>query len=251
MEAYIVAFKAGSSGRFVANLLWGFVQSNNYEYNLSEFNSTHDFSPYALSFYISGLTDSRPFNNSEIYKHLNFNSYPGVATLHAYPDFDIIKSRLPNTKIVIVSFTKRDIPEIAGNSLLKNGFEKLKLTNYKSIEDHCTSFIQNQYFSEFKESYNGQEIPLEFKKELFKQYQTWFNVDVIMSEFFSPVVPDEFVDQTLIIDYHELCHDHESVLQKLSDFTNKKINDRVVNLYQKYLLGRETLITKHMPWINL
>ena len=250
-ESYIVSFRAGSSGRFVANLLWGLIKPSNHNYNLSEYNSTHAFSPYAISFEVSTPTEFRPFNNPDIYKHLNFKNYPGVATVHVYPDFDTINAKFPDTKIVIISFERKDIPEISGNSLLKNGFEKLKSLDYKPGTDHCTSFIYNQYLLEFNQPYTGQEIPLDFKKELFKRYQHGFSIDTIMSGFLSPTIPDIDIERTLIINYHDLCHLPDCTLEKLSQFTNSSINEQVIELYQQYLLGRESSIKKHMPWINL
>lgn len=243
---YIVAFKAGSSGRFVANLLWGLINPVHYEYKLSEYNSTHNFSPYSISFEIVKKSD-RPFNEPDLYNNLKFTSSPAVAVTHVYPNFDVINDRFPNIKTIIIAIDKKDIPEIAGNSLLKNGFEQLQLLDYKSGHNHCTSFISNQYQLEFNEPYKGQEIPLYFQKELFKRYEQLFKLEVIASNFISPKIPN--IDKTLIIDYHDLCHKQEFILKKLSEFTGKEINNRVIDLYQKYMEGREKLINSKMPWL--
>ena len=45
-EFYTISFKSGSSGRLIANLIWGSIYPNKYSFSISAFNSTHEQTPW-------------------------------------------------------------------------------------------------------------------------------------------------------------------------------------------------------------
>lgn len=248
-DTYIVAFKAGSSGRLIANIIWGLTKNINYDYTLTDFNSTHNFTPYAVSFDISAMpAGNRIYSDSKIYAYFTFTGSPGVITVHAYPDFDTIRSRFPDAKVVLVSYTNNNIDEITGNSLLKNGFEKLLRNSGESCND--TRFITTVYKSMFEEDYTGQYIQESYRHDIFNRYKSRVWNEFYNSEFVNPQVPIDFIDKTLILEYTEMYTDMQSVLDKISSFTGAAIQDNIVQLYKNYLAGRQQLIHSHMPWLD-
>ena len=247
-DTYIVAFKAGSSGRLVANLIWGLITESVHEYHLTDFNSTHNFTPYATSFDISEVpVNNRIYSSPETYKYFKFTNNPGIITLHAYPDFDVIRQRFPTTKIVIVSYSNENLSEITGNSLIKNGIEAL-LRGSTPCND--TMFFSSTYKSIFGEDFNGQEIPLNERRSIFNKYQDRVSHEFYNSKFVNPVIPDDFLDKTLILSYDDLCNDKCETLNKLYKLTNSSPKSNITELYEGYLQGRNRLIESCMPWVD-
>lgn len=248
-DTYIVAFKAGSSGRLIANIIWGLLDNTNYECVLTDFNSTHNFTPYATSFDLSLMPDSmRMFSDPKIYSYFTFTSNPGIITVHPYPDFNAIRERFPNTKIIIISYNDNDIDEISGNSLLKNGFENLLSNNIRHNNE--TKFISLIYKKMFHEEYIGQSLDESSMREIFSRYYKIVFFEFYNSQFINPIVPVDFVNKTLVLEYREICTDMQGVLNKISKFTNADIQNGVVQLYEDYLIGRHQLIDTHMPWLD-
>lgn len=245
-NTYIVAFKAGSSGRFVANLVWNLLTGTEYEYKLSEFNSTHHFSPYATSFDISKVPiGNRLHNDSNIYRYFNFTDSPGLITTHAFPDFDIINERYPNTKIIVISYDTSNVTEITGNSLLKNGFESFK----NKLSNNDASFLQIIFKKEFNEPYVGQEIELEKKKVIFEKYNDNVKHEMLNSKFMTATIPEEYRDKVMVLQYSDICNNMEKVIDDLCNFTGKQQTQYIRKLYQDYMTGRNCVINEHMPWV--
>lgn len=245
-EYYIVAFKSGSSGRLIGNIIWGLLQDGNHPYALTDYNSTHDFTPYAVSFTIpSSENEARIYSNDQVYKRFMFVTDPGVITLHAFPDFDTIAARYPTAKTIVISYDEDDFVEISGNSLLKNGFETLSRPDPKHNND--SQFLGSIYYSVFGESYTGQNIPMHYKKEIFRVYERRVRQEFIdTSLYINPVVPDS----CLVLNYKDIHSNMILTLEKLCAFTNRKPKDHVTSMYQDYILGRRRLIDIHMPWLN-
>lgn len=247
-DQYIVSFKSGSSGRFIANLIWSLITDSKYEYILSDFNSTHNFSPYATSFDLSDVPPGdRLYSNPETYKYFNFTRNPGVITLHAYPDFQVIGERFPDAKIVIVSYSNADLPEITGNSLLKNGLENI-LRGGPSCND--SMFFSTVYEGAFNQPYTGQPIPVDKMAEIFNKYQHRVSREFYNSKFVNPEIPPDFTDKTLVINYSDLCRDQSGTVNKLCSFTRSTPKDSMVQLYDSYLQGRARLVGAYMPWLD-
>lgn len=246
-ELYLVAFKAGASGRFIANLIWGLLNASAYEYVLTDFNSTHNFTPYAGSYTLSPeMSTYRPYSNPNIFNNFKYIEDPGLITVHVYPKFDILYDRYPNLKTVIISHTSNDILEISGNCLLKNGFETI---HYRRGINNDVNFIQSMYAKIFNEPYVGQDIPLQEKKQMFMLYRDKIENELMNSDFINPKVPEEFTKNTVILQYNDIVRNPEHVLNQLCAITQKPLKEPVQVLYQSYLEGRKNLIQTHMPWL--
>lgn len=255
-DTYVVAFRAGSSGRFVAELVWSLVTENAIDSTFSSFNSAH-ISSQPSSYTLDDMPPGqRPYSNPDVYKYFRFTSSPGIIHLHTYPDFDTIRNRYPDTKIIIISITENDFPEIAGNCLLKNGFEPLlnavMAKQYNQFNSNDINFIRNFYFEEFKTPIDADiltSLPTTVKKQLIDSYQKRILGELQISGYLNPVVPEMFTNQVLVVSYNDLCHRGYDFLSRLAAFIDRPLSDTTMLIYNQYMRGRKELLRKHMPWL--
>lgn len=251
-ESYIISFRAGSSGRLVGTIIWGSISENSYEYRLTTFNSTHIQTPWATSVNLEE-TKKQSINSiwrsNNIYSTMELVENPALITVHSEPNFKIIFSRFPKAKIVIISLTEKDILEVATNSLLKNGLENIQ--NNANTNNLEISFLKDQYKKHFGKEFNGEHIPIELRRQFFLDYSNRITREIRASYFINPIVPKEHLGNTLILSYHDIMHDMQYTLNEISKFINRDIKPELIDLYQKYLEGREKVIREYTPWVNL
>jgi hypothetical protein len=123
METYIVSFIPGTSGRFISNIMYQLILDKTDKLYWSDKGSAHDNNTFMSSWDISECSTTIDRNllldNIEFYKNFKFKD-TGVAYSHVFPNFDLLRERLPDTKIVIISFTLDNKTEISFNNVLKN-----------------------------------------------------------------------------------------------------------------------------------
>lgn len=254
-EVYIISFQAGSSGRFLGNIVWGTLKDVVYTYHLSKFNSAHKQSPWGTSYSIDNLPSYidrlQRWRYPNLYNYVTILEDPALIVVHMPPDFEKVYSRFPNAKIIVISYTIDDIPEIISNNLLKNGIEYF-VDNTSDIPiNPDVIFLKKRYKEKFKQDFAGQEIPIDVKKEFFLEYSNILGPKIKSTFYTNPIVPDKYKDRVLILPFHEMMHDKNKVLDKISKITGRTIKDTMVSFYDDYLMGRADLIKNHMPWVNL
>lgn len=254
-EIYIISFQAGSSGRFLGNIIWGTLKDDVYNYKISKLNSAHKQSPWGTTYsidnlpkYIDKLSSWRYPN---LYNHITILEDPALLVVHVVPDFEKIYSKFPNAKTIVISYTIDDIPEIVSNSLLKNGLEYFVDKALGMPVNADVIFLKNRYNKKFNQDFVGQEIPFDIKKEFFLDYINLLGPKIKSTFYTDPIVPDKYKDRVLILPFHEMMHDKNKVLDQISKITGRPIKDTVVSFYDDYLMGRADLIKNHMPWVNL
>lgn len=124
MSHYLVAFRGGASGRFIANIMWMMINDLKHELDFTPENSAHDHNPWCVSW---NSVIGAAHNDKDVYKTWEF-SVPdnGLFISHAYPNFSVINERIPNLRTVIITFSKNDLLEIATNMIYKNLVPVLK-----------------------------------------------------------------------------------------------------------------------------
>lgn len=122
---FIVSFPSGASGRFITSIITWLLYDIQTVITYHTYNSAHNLGHESMSWTsdknVSDLLDSR------VYQTLEFtgNMPHRIFWTHAYPDFDIIQQRIPNTKVILITYTDDDVYEISINSKYKNELEHI------------------------------------------------------------------------------------------------------------------------------
>lgn len=251
-EIYIIFFPAGASGRFLVNILTILVKFNeDIPISLTDYNSAHNMNFFGGSYSLKNLPKITKLThqNPYFFEYVEPTISQSFIINHQNPNFDLIFSRFPEAKVIIISVTENDFYEVNGNSLLKNGFELLDKKNNFTTHNKESMFIENFYKTNLKQDYKGQNLPIELKKKLFDEYNTITTRVLKRSFYVSPNIPNKYIKRTLVIPFYELMHNMDFTLQNVSNFINYKVTSNAILLYQKYLSGRKKLLSEHLPWI--
>lgn len=255
-ESYIVAFRAGSSGRFISNILYGMLTgSEGLNFKLSQYNSTHLDNKHGGTFKIIDHSLTTPsfssnFSNENFYQNFIINEDPGIVHTHVPPKYSIIKNRYPDTKIIIISFTENEEVEIIYNSFLKNGLEDLENNNFKPTNPDSRLFCK-LYFKLFDEYYNGQRLSIGQKQQILTEVENYMKEDPTLSYYRNPVIAEDYIDKTLVIYYDDIVHNSDKIIGQLQKFSGKtEVDITIKQYYNAYLDGRKKLIEQNMPWIK-
>lgn len=118
---FIVSFPSGASGRFINSIVTCLVYDLSpvivYQVNNNSHSWSHESSyAYTASKDIDDLLDSNVYQSLEFngkFKHHFFWT-------HAFPDFEQIHKRMPDTKVIVITFDDESFDEIDLNSYVKN-----------------------------------------------------------------------------------------------------------------------------------
>ena len=180
----------------------------NEEINWDSDNSAHNYNKF-YDCYVKDAPlyfqkDNDFVNSSLVYKYLDLEPHKIMPT-HAYPNFELIKEKSPNCKIIIISCEKHNFPEIAFNSISKDK-SQISVESYEKL--------LNVYTRKFV----SVNIPDQYKD----------NTQVIMyDEIYKPI------DNTYV------------GLEKISIFLNIGYNDIILYNYKSYVDGRNRLLQQN------
>ena len=210
MSQLLVSFGTGTSGRFISTISYMLENNLNKEVKWTDNNSAHDVD---IDYVIDVFT-----NVHFIGKQSYFIKYT-----HKYPNFDFIKNKIPNCKIIIIAFTKDNITELVLNHFLKN-------------HDNGSTSFSNMSEQSFREITQFRENPFAF-----------------MQETMAPI-PEQYKQDTLVIMYDEIYKEENNsfvVLEKLSKFLNKPINEFILKSYKDYVAGRNRILQENKQYIDI
>jgi hypothetical protein len=207
MNQVLVAFSAGTSGRFISTISYMLENNLNKEVKWTKDNSAHDVD---IDQHIWLLTKELLFVGKKSWK---------IKFTHQYPDFDLIKNKIPNCKFIIIGFTKDNITEIMFNHILKNN------------KDDPLYNVQNMGIVPFEKIRTYDDDP--YMKEL--------------------IIPEQYKQDTLVIMYDEIYKEENNsfvVLEKISKFLNKPINEFILKSYKGYVDGRKRILQENKQYID-
>lgn len=244
-EFYVILFRAGSSGRFIGNLIWGSLFPNKYSLTVSEYNSSHNQSPWGTTVKINQNPRTAWFyGDRKFYDKIEFTSTPAMICVHSQLNFDDFFTKLPFSKIVFISLNNVDLREVYINCILKNGFENFNIDGvYKTDK----VYVHNRY----KKIYGINPIG-NFDNDFIKNTAESY-ADIMLEHsyrrdnyFLNPSIPNEYSKNILVLNYSDIVFDKNKILNNISTFINKHIPDNVSNFYDTYLDGRKQLLEKYM-----
>lgn len=245
-EFYAVVFRAGSSGRFIANIIWGSMFPNKYSFKVSTYNSAHEQSVWA------GTTRIKAFSriplwfwsDKNFFNRVVLTSNPAMITCHSMGDFNNFFERFPFGKIVIITLQESDLPEVYANSILKNGVASFK----QHRNDPQTSYILNMYKKKYGNYPTVDDLDDDFLRELIPMYfKSVSGLAYAGDSYFMNVnIDSAFSSKVLSLPYSDIVNNKVLTLSKISDFIKKDIPKNVIDFYDEYLEGRQQLLSKYI-----
>lgn len=209
MDPILVAFTQGTSGRFISTISYMLVNDLNKEIKWNDVNNAHTVD---IDEKIWLLTTPSLFVNKKSWK---------IKFTHEYPDFDLIKSKIPNCRFILIGFTEDNITEIIFNHYFKNKLD---------INDP-TDYVPNMLINPYQEMLGYLKDP--FIKEI--------------------IIPEEYKKDSLVIMYDELYKEENNsfvALEKISNFLNKPINENILKSYKGYVAGRYRILQENNYYID-
>ena len=238
-NSYIISFYPGTSGRFVRYVLYSLLTGSEIDLELTDVNSSHNFNEY------TGVSISDP-NIRNIYDVFTFDEWapittPKILATHAYPEINVINKRVPDSKIILITFDRSDLLEIFGNIVYKNLFNDptgpINHTNllryWNLVNDKPMVPIQLLSDDELREG---------IKKIV-------YSLHCVMTRNSARFMDDVAINSRILaIPYKELF-DITTTIARLEKFTGTVANEALVKNYMKYIAGRKDFIKKYMPWL--
>ncbi len=256
-EHFIVSFVGGTSGRFISGLLWNMLSGTTLAIPYTNDNSSHLYDGYINSWDVSTAAD---IHSVDIYSEFKFlhNQDIGVFYSHTYPNFTHIETHIPNSKIIIVSFTESDIAEIAGNNLFKNQLAALSAYEKSGhIGDQIgLDHFLRLYRRTFSTSYSAGAVGSLSSDDIHKLCNN-LHLTMVMAhynrDFINPRIPELLKDRTLVLPYKDLYTKDENNyvgLTKIAAFANRTPDESVIDSYCRYVDGRNTFLKEKLPWVT-
>lgn len=264
-DSYIIAFAAGSSGKFLKYILFSLLTDYKETLKLTGVNSTHLYDIHTGSPRVipNTLTKEGDIIKSWVYDKFNFDTslssaVPKIMLTHQYPVPDPIRKRFPNTNLVLVTISDDDWLEIIGNNLYKNGFDMFTkhqtgedISNYTSYFDWLKKLYKKTLNKEFDYTYDIKET----EQIVYAIYEIWKKNKLENSSvpnFFNSIDLEKYSNLTEI-SYSELYKKNDNdkfiALEKLEKLTNKSANQETLKNYEIYVNGRNKFIQESMPWL--
>lgn len=225
VDAYTVTYWPGSAGSFISVLIAAFIGLHKGSLRLSKHGNVHMNQCLHLP---SRLVPGRP--HIPYLERDPIDDYtPIVFRCHQLPDFNVLSTRFPKNKNMIIQYEVDDQYHMA-----LNVFYKIYIDNWDSNPNNQTAWdgIKDLYFDGISEPKQAAEEQI--KKYIFtKQYP-----DQILYPF---NVNQEILGVTRIT-FKDIFENKNKILQVLSELTEKTVTDEISDLYDQYMLGQQSIL---------
>jgi hypothetical protein len=261
MSHYVVGFRGGTSGRFIANLVWMMLQDLPFNLTFTPENSAHDHNPWCTTW--KHVDDGH--NKPDVYQTWQF-SVPdkGLLISHTYPDFNVINERMNDVRFIIITFSKYDLLEMATNMIHKNLMPRYAdLLTYNDKEMFFQKVNQkeyNMYYIAYIKMYGKlmKLTPEFFNNREFIDTMIYLKYDTLLEnynhhEFFETNTTN--IDDTVLVikfaDIFKQQNDSFVALTQLRQFLNINVSDEttqaVNSAYTKYVNNRTEFLKNNLP----
>ena len=270
-ETFIISFPPGSSGKFLANIIWDMHQDlpaastqtmfNSWHGNANFYYTTNELAHYKYSEINYKTIKWRPYGIDNDPKHNPANI--GLFYTHTFPIIDDIQnnSMLDDTKFILISPCYNSLLEIIGNATYKNEIQ-IYLGGNVNFGNIGHDWLYRNYVEEFgyvheKDFKNILQTDKDGIQVLIKNIYD-YTLDTMQQgqdipphrlSFLNCNIPEQIKDRTLVIDYLDLFQKTNTgylALDQLEKFINKKASDQIKFRYEEYVNGRTQFIKDYL-----
>lgn len=249
-ESYLASFPGGTSGRLVLHVMWRIITGQDYSIKFDKFNSTHLESPWWSSYFDLPTIGSDSVSSSRLFHLMKLNEEVTgshhMAFCHVFPNFDILRIKAPNTRLVLISYHYNDIVEIVTNRIRKNCVQPYAgkliydlLADPIFVQHHYSDLIQ--YYKVLPERLTEDFFNLAIDKGI-KDLVRGYSVDPFSQENLTlSKIPEDFRNKTLIIKYSDIYNkdgNEYTAIGKIENFLQKKIGTVTRQSYETYVANR-------------
>ena len=227
-QTYILCFAPGTSGRFLSNIFWEILQQRDFDWQLSENNTSHSILLANWSYRNVYINTENPYEFFKFDTAKKFDQYgklyqrqgTGLLTTHAWPNFDSIRSNpaLAETKFIIITIDHDSLWEIFLNDFFKNMLVTLDPAANKKIKTIKPDWLMFMYNEVFESNITYDELFESLTKEKTEilakfYYNKWWSLNPNNLEqattptdsYRNPIeIPDDFKHRTLILEYKDV-----------------------------------------------
>jgi hypothetical protein len=260
MSHYVVAFRSGTSGRFIANIMWMLIHNLPTDLKFTEVNSAHDHNPWCNTWKYINV-----HNKPDVYKIWEFVAPDnGLFITHVYPDFNVINERMPDLRSIIITYSKDDLLEMATNYIHKNIiplYRDLVTHNDKEIFfQHVYEKDYNMYYLAYIKMYGK---PMKSTTEFFNNREfidtmVYLKYDTQLEKYYyheffeaNTTVIDDTVLVIKFADIFKQENDSFVALNQLRKFlkttVSEETNQAVKSTYTKYVNNRTEFLKNNLP----
>lgn len=230
------------------------LTESNTEVTYSTYNSSHSRTDFSKNW---GYIKDGDIHAPDIYETFRFidNTCPGVLFSHRYPRYDHIAINLPDVKVIIITFTNDDLPEIAANTLYKNHIAAVE-AQISGIDMTPMSY---QYFLKHYQKAFGKPYTGSLSKDdihglwLYLTAKLQRQLRESSSDYFAtPIVPASMQYQVLALPYSELYtpnQEHYVGLTKIAAFANRVPTQSIIDNYRIYVNNRTKFLKEKLTWL--
>lgn len=251
-EAYLIFYDPGAGGNFVRNLIANLYYKN--EFGNSNVGMAHSIE-YPINITKESLEKHIDYTNTgrntgELTLDPEDESLPVIFNSHS-PNYNYVPffKKFPQGKILFITTDLCDIPRLSVNQFFKviDFFYDYGTAQHQTQKRISWAFCKKRFpFLITKRS--PKDCSVEDLSSIFMQCHS----KSLLTENFN----DEFItnlplnkNKYLNIPYRKLIKDSGWVLDQLSIFTNKPLNENSKKNYENYLNAQTNLLNKYAPWI--
>lgn len=255
MIGYSISFFPGSSGRFLANIVYCLVNDIEEDIRFDNVNSSHETTLFKCNIDFSSIPaiddHQSKSNYIQLFRHLNFldSDYVPVLPTHSYPvTEDLDSNPFKNTfKMIVIGLKKNDLMEVNTNHIIKNIWpllDKLKKHGFAGLSEVDKAYLDHTIKSMADLKINLLKLE---RSEVIEQYSSaasQMQLDQSYIRFIDPVIDPRYIANTLVIQYNDLFIETSTGfkgLDILSKWLNVLPSQHIIEVYKKYVEGRNLI----------
>lgn len=257
MTGYSVSFFPGSSGRFIANIVYSLLNNLEADIIYDDVNSSHGTTLYKSNIDFDKIPDveyQSKSNYLQLFRYLHFLpcDYVPVLPTHSYPvteDLDANKNK-DTFKMIVIGLTKNDLLEVNTNHIVKNIWpllDKLKTVGFNGLSKVDESYMNDTIKSLGEYKVNFLKLDRHDTIEQYVRLASIKQLNTSYIRFIEPVIDPKYLAKTLVLQYNDLFVKTVTGykgLDILSSWFGILPSESLLRTYTKYVEGRNLLVDK-------
>jgi hypothetical protein len=251
-EAYLVFYDPGAGGNFIRNLIANLYYQN--QFSTSDSGAAHfieyprNITKESLERYVMHMGNN--IGGMELVLEPEDENLPIILNSHNHEfNYNSYFRKFPKGKIIFVTCESCDIPRLSVNQFFKiiDQFYSFGKPDGKPKRQLMWANCRKR-FSVLSNKQSPKDCS---KEELSSIFLDCKDKPIFPKNFNEAFMSKLYLNKNkyLTIPYKKLINDPKWVMEELSVFLNKPLNDHSKENYKKYLDAQNNLLNDYAPWI--